>query len=791
MLELLRRYQKFLFIVITVVIVISFSFFGTYSAFSAKEVKDTVAFKAVDGSKVYNSELNDLMRLIMNSQQDFFSGSEASKGNSFNDGVIQKNICETGIVEVLAAPFLKQMSRELQARHEKEARFTPYAHPGAPFISAEQVWSYFAPDIKQNFDQLKLNSNPASMDAFSARVKLFLAEQRFPASYLKQLLKFQEREHSWLQPDEELPYRDLSLFGYHNVQDWFGKDFVELISKYIINCAKIAEQKGYKVTKDEVLQSLIDNVETSFKENRRNPYFNYPSFEAYFQAELQKIGMDQARLINAWKDVVLFRKLFDENKDAILVSDLPYKDFYRHMNEYVDVEVYKLPEEFALKNTQDLQKLEIYLSALRSPKDAKKGVQSFPPQHILSAQEVQKVFPELVEKRYRLRFASTNKDALETKIGVKNTWEWQVQAKNFEKLQKKFPELAVKQAKTEDERLNLLDAVDPKTRSLIDSYSRSQIIEEHPEWLTKAFDDAQMKDEVVEIREQGGENPFEGVNNPLELMKLLDQAPLHEASPTLSNYSQDGIHYYRIIVLEKPESAKILNYSDAFQDGTLDALLFKLLEGSYPRIRALKPESYVKDNGEWKPLAEVKEQVAHAYFEDLYKQLDKEAEQEKKEMPNFCDWNNKEQARIAVRLLPYMRKMWQNVKDHPEKISEWVQEGDEASDGTDTIADQFKLQHSNERVTRGKAHASGVSNETFALLPGDWLKPHYSAGTGIIFLKVQSKGLLSSDDFLRAKVLETREIMGQSLVQDLAQILLHEMQAKHALQIEEISPHAE
>ncbi len=789
MLELLRRYQKFLFIIITVVIVISFSFFGTYSSFASKEAKDRVAFIAVDGSKVYSSQLQDVIQLISSSQRDYFSGMNA-KGNSFNDGVIQKNICETGIYKILVQPYLNDLSSELKTRMQKEQSYTPYIHPGAPFIGSEQIWSYFAPDIKQNLDALKQVTDPATLEAFSTRVNLFLAERRFPAAYLKQLLKFQEREQKWLESDDELPYRDLDLFGYHNLQDWFGKGFIELVAKYIINSAKIAEQKGYEVSKDEVLQSLIDNVTASFKENSRNPYFGHANFQNYFQSELRHVGMDQARLLQAWRNVLLFRKLFNENEDAILVSDLAYKDFYRHLSEYVDVEFFKMPQEFCLNHAGDLQRLEIYLSAIRGQKDIKgKGISNFPPQNPLSPQEVKKVFPELVKRRYRLRISSINKAQFETKIGVKNMWEWQLQDKNWEKLQKKFPELAAKKAQNAEARLSVFDSLDIKSRSLIDSYSRSQIIEEHPEWLQEGFENTASKDEVVELREQGGLAPlanlFEGISNYAALMNMLDKAELNEVSPELASYSQNGINYYRIIVLEKPVNSEILTFKEAESDGTLDAILDKLLEGAYPRLRSQKPEAYVKDNGEWKPLDEVKDVVADAYFEDLYRQLDKEIEKEKKENPRFCDWNDKVTARLAVRLLPYMQKTWKNCKDHPEKIAEWVHEGKRES-----LQDQFKLERVHERVSRAKALESGVSEEAFSLQTGQWLEPRYFKETGIVFLSIQSKGALSADDFIRAKVLEARKLLGQNLTQDFAKILLADMQAKQALQLEDIGSNA-
>src|SRR5205807_1095484 len=127
-----------------------------------------------------------------------------------------------------------------------------------------------------------------------------------------------------------------------------------------------------------------------------------------------------------------------------------------------------------------------------------------------SSDELQKTYPELVKRRYHLKFATMNKDALEMRIGVKGTWEWQLEDKNWEKLQNKFPELALKKAISQEDRLQALD-VDPKTRSLIDAFSRTQILDAHPEWLKEAFVNAPVKEEIYELRAQGGEFPFEGI----------------------------------------------------------------------------------------------------------------------------------------------------------------------------------------------------------------------------------------------------------------------------------------
>ena len=127
MLDFFRRYQRGLFIVITVVIVISFSFFGTFQAFAGKEQDDKVAFTALDGSKVRRSEVVDMVAFLTSDSHDFlFSG---GAGNALNDGVLAGDILESGLAQVIGVPYLTEMAPELQTRLEREKRYKSYTHP--------------------------------------------------------------------------------------------------------------------------------------------------------------------------------------------------------------------------------------------------------------------------------------------------------------------------------------------------------------------------------------------------------------------------------------------------------------------------------------------------------------------------------------------------------------------------------------------------------------------------------------------------------------------------------------
>ncbi len=267
MLEFFRKYQKYFFLVITIVIIISFSFFGTYSAFTTKMGHEIPVFTAVDGQVVSRSDLDEMAVFLGTDAQDKLMFGGAWGPNFFNNGVIAKDFLDTGLAEILVESYAEDLRPDLQPRLDKEKRFVLYTHPQGKFVSVENAWRYVAPEMKQQYEKLMKQTNPLAPEAFEARVNLFLGEKKFPPPLLRQVLQYQQRQFSWMMPDENLDRMDLSLFGYHTVEDWFGPRFIRLVSQFIINAAKIAEQKGYVVTKEETLADLMQNARESYEQN--------------------------------------------------------------------------------------------------------------------------------------------------------------------------------------------------------------------------------------------------------------------------------------------------------------------------------------------------------------------------------------------------------------------------------------------------------------------------------------------------------------------------------------------
>src|ERR1700722_11523304 len=141
MLDFFRSYQRYFFLVITVVIIISFSFFGTYSTLGSNNWREQIAFKAVDGREVTRSDVDEMALFLATDNEDKMLYGGFWGPNFLNDGVIRKNFLETGLGVELALAYGEDLQDDIHKRSAKEKNYRLYSHPQAPFLSVENVWS--------------------------------------------------------------------------------------------------------------------------------------------------------------------------------------------------------------------------------------------------------------------------------------------------------------------------------------------------------------------------------------------------------------------------------------------------------------------------------------------------------------------------------------------------------------------------------------------------------------------------------------------------------------------------
>lgn len=796
MLQFLRKYQSYIFVVVTTVIVISFSFFGTYKAMPGNAYHEQTAFTAVDGTNVTRHELDEMANFLATDSEDKRLLGGAWGPNFLNDGVIKNDFLDTGLAEALIAAYPDLVKGDLQLRLEKEKRYSLYTHPQAKFVSVQGAWSYFAPQMKTHYDALLNSGNAVSSNSIQARVALFLDERRFPAPLLRQVLRYQQKQAAWIQPDPALDRSDLSLFGYHTVEDWFGPRFTRLVSEFLINGSKLAQQKGYTVTRTEALADLKRLSESSYQQNIQNPYLGVANSQQYFEEQLRRLGMDSNRAAMVWQQVLLFRRYFNDVGSAVITDPLMSQQFIAFTKETANGEIYHLPPELRFSDYNSLQNLEVYLDAVskRSSDSAQSDTARLAlPASFLSLKEVKAKAPELVQKRYELKVAHVQKSSLNPKVSLKEMWAWEGQASNWDRLKQEFPELGVQKGSTPEERLAALDALDDFTRMRIDRVARQAIVDEHPEWLTQALENAPMVQQVVGLSTKGTKFFVKGLDKPTDLIQLLDKAPLVAADAVsvdvngeLASYSADNANYYRIAVVARAPKEEILTFAEANREGILDVLRDRILEEHYQKIRANHATSFQRDDKSWKPLAEVRNQVADSYFESLLASIrrDYASANPKGLQPTTGD------LAAAARFYAYGRALRAQLQKGGSESQAWVREEKAEVPATTALTEREPLQaqwkwiKSTYKTDRGSETDQLDKAELFGLEPGQWTEVHAPVNGDLYFAQLSSKANESDNALVAEKVMALQKLLSNEAQRVLMQDVLEVIKAKQAISLD-------
>lgn len=790
MLDFFRKYQRYFFLVITVVVIISFSFFGTYSAMGSNSWREQVAFKAINGREITRSDVDEMSLFLATDAEDKKLYGGVWGPNFLNDGVIRKDFFETGLAQELVMAYREDLQEDFDKRLVKEKKYQLYSHPQAPFLSVQNVWSYFAPQMSTYFESMKKAQNALDSESFDHRVQLFLAEKQVPASTIRYVLNYQEKQFDWLKPDDRLNQIDLSLFGYHSLEDWFGPRFTKLVSEFIINAAILAENQGYDVSKAEVLTDLVRNTQLSYQQNKNNPGLGVTSPEEYLSEQLRRLNMDQARAVKIWRQILLFRRYFHDAGANVLVDSYVNQKLQEFAQDSVTVDLYRLPSSLKIASFDDLQKLEMYLYAVTKQD---RGDSLALPQQFLPLSDVLKKYPELVQKRYVLEVAQVNQKTLQARIGLRELWNWEVEDNNWASLIKEFPTLAVKSGQKREERFETLEGLDPTTRLKVDTFSKQAIVQSHPEWIHQSLNNAKSEKMVVGLRIQGGKMPFSGLDKKehrVKFIRLLDEAPIGESvakeSP-LFDYSADQQVYYRIAVLNRAESQEILAFSEAKGDGTLSEIGDRILEKYYVANREKDASLYQNDEKKWKSFKEVRDSVAEQYLQKVIKSLEPIHKSIAQDEPF-----TKERA-AALRLYPHVKKIKEDLENNSQQDDKWVQaelkKEDELFNSLaerPPLHDQWKIEKKTVTLNRQNTNEKGLDMaEALALPHHEWstLKPSFN-GDLAFFQAQEREKTLTSHDSVSDQVKEIQTLLGDEAQRHLMSEVLSELKNKKAISLD-------
>lgn len=783
MLNFLRKHQRIFFIVITATIVVSFSFFGTYSTMANQTVvQDKELFKGVTGKPIMQQELASLCRLIESSPFDRTAWEKGGIPNFLNDGVIEKDFLASGLGMMLAKRYFDELKADLDVRVKKIHNFRPYVHPRTTHISVESVWTRFSPNMAEHFRTLKAKSDQATTETLALMTQLYLDQAMLPPDTLKQVLMMQQNQQG-IESDPFLSRADLSVFGFKSLEDWFGPRFIPLVAQFILNSAQLAEERGYAIKTEEIRADLYQNIYHAYSQVSQNTELSPEDADQYFQMKMRGLGLDESMLLGAWKKVMLFRRLFDDGSGSVLIDRLVYQQFDRFAKENVHVSLYQLPLALQLADFRSMLKLQVYLENIAV--DASRlRVDLRIPKQFASMEQIEKKAPELIERQIELEWSGINKEEIASSISVKETWDWEASDAHWDLLRKNFPELSSLKADSRETRLAALDKLDKKLRVKVDQFSRSKMVNEHPEKIQQFLGQAVTKNASIGLKMRGGDLPFTKVKDNAELIALLENAAVKNESPNTANerlnlYTPDGENFFRIEVLNRAQEKKVLAFEEAFQDGTLDKLLDKRLEEAYPEVRKKDSRYFQQANGQWKPFKEVKDQVGKHVFADLLKAIENQYQSQFGLLPGkegelpLIFYSN-------ARLLLHVKEAQKHIRLTPED-SEWITTSSEKK----TIANQWLLEKT-EQVVERCTELPFSKDEMFKLPVSEWSSVIVGDRGCLAFFFVQEKG--SSGKSPVDSVEQGHQILSFDAKRDMMLQILQKIQQKKAIDLSVVIP---
>ncbi len=568
MLQFFRNYQKFFFGIIAVVVIMSFSFFDSYGVMQG------------DGGQARELREDEALTRLM--------ANNGKVPNFLHGHLFQNEWIEAGLVAQVAQVHFDEIREDVAERLDKIKRYRPYVHPQAPFLSAMTIWGHFAPELADHLKEIK--EKEVSPAAFGALLQLYMDQVACPPELVRHILQYQQSSCGDVIPDPALAQGDLALAGLHGEAEWFGDKLVSLVIHEVLEGAAIAEEKGIRVSWEEARADLVRNLYEGLSREQKDLT---PELAAsYFPQQLHLLGLEERQAIKAWQKALLFKKYMDGVDKEISIDPTPYQQRARFNGETVDVVAYKLPQELRLSTFLELQKFQYYLEAACGASSKSLAL----PEQFLSLEQIEKKHPELIEKVYTVEVASASKSALENRISLKETWEWEMDEAHWKELKKEFSSVASMLSATREERFIGLEQIDAKERLKIDEFARNRIINDHPEWMQEELAKAELRPMSLKIRLKGGTLPLEGIGSPQTLAGLLDAGDV-------ASYSGDGKHFYRIVLKEKPSEKTRVALGEVLMDGTFDEIagkkqvadLIKAIEKDYVQAGRALPEEPTTD----------------------------------------------------------------------------------------------------------------------------------------------------------------------------------------------------
>ncbi|NGX63456.1 MAG: hypothetical protein KR126chlam6_00868 [Candidatus Anoxychlamydiales bacterium] len=606
MLTFFRKYQKIFFIFIAFVIIVSFSFFGTQGVLDkVNKVKDRDIATAIDGSKIKESKVQRLSFFLATDFADMSIRHNHLRPNLFNDGVLRNDFFKTDLAKVFFEKYFDVLKPSFEKKLEKIQKYTPFVHFYDSSISASKIYEMYSPNVLNILKELK-SQKEVNLKFLNLLVDLYNEQMKLPSETIRRFLVFQERQKK-IEQDPRLYQDSIAIFGYENAQDWFGKDFLDLISQFIINTSIVAKTKGYDVSIQEASANLVANLNASLDEKAKE------SINSYYKNVLGYLGLDEKKAALVWRDVMLFRRYFQDVANNTLIDNLALDEFDKYSKTNANIKLYSLPNSLKIKNFEDLMLFEMYLTAttdrdnssdldLDLDRDRDLGLN----QKLKNISDIEKMYPELIEKKYSVSVKHIDIEKAALRVKVKDMYFWQLEDKSWNQLRNKFTFLSY--AKTKDDKLTAIDKLNMMQKFEIDAFARILMVKDEPNIIDEALKNESDKKYDFYISSKNPTLPI-SVKDQNKLVALLDKQDI------LEKYSDDETNFYSIRVNNRDSNKKIVSFEKAKENKVIDKILENFLQKNYLALRE-NIETFQNEDGSFKTFQSVKTKVGEIVFSD-------------------------------------------------------------------------------------------------------------------------------------------------------------------------------
>ncbi|BAE81421.1 conserved hypothetical protein [Chlamydia felis Fe/C-56] len=521
---------------------------GRYPGEATRKGANKVVF-SVPGKRYSEREFLAIKRFFVNEAYPFTGN--PTEWNFLNEGLLTERFLTNKIGEKL---FLKVYSQDYPA-FKKEKRYQPYRRFDSPFISSEEVWKSSAPRLYQALTTLQEIENPVSPEGFVARVQLFLEEKKFPHYILKQMLEYRRQMFNLPQDAVLAQGKDLRLFGYRNISDWFGEAYVSAAVEALLRFVNEQKKNIAMPSLKEARQDFQDKAQQAFTKLSKHAGLAL-SFDEFVASYFDFLGVSEPEFFNMYREILLCKRAFLHLEGSVTFDYRPLQEFFSMGKDSTSVEMVKLPREYQFKSKDDLEAFETYISLVGVPVQNCLDV----PRFVLPIKTIKAKEPRLVGRRFLVSYKSIKLGDLETKVPMVEVHQWQQNPENFQVLLQQFPKIETCNSSKDFQSLK------PSLIEKIHSFTRKEILRAHPERILEGL--AQSKHESHEVfLSSGKDSILEGILDGNELAMLLLE------NESLEAYSQDGEHYYSFIVDTCFEAEEVIPYREVLRKGLAKTLV--------------------------------------------------------------------------------------------------------------------------------------------------------------------------------------------------------------------------